>query len=77
MTTTLTPTPAMRPVSAGLPDQLPPRPGSLARYVRETGLLVGRGLRTIPRVPERLSDVTIQPVVFTVLFLYVFGSAIH
>ena len=45
--------------------------------MRETGLLVGRGLRTIPRVPSRLSDVTIQPVVFTLLFLYVFGSAIH
>ena len=28
-------------------------------------------------MPERLSDVTIQPVVFTLLFLYVFGSAIH
>jgi ABC-type polysaccharide/polyol phosphate export permease len=34
-------------------------------------------LRTIPRVPERLSDVTIQPIVFTLLFLYVLGSAIH
>jgi ABC-type multidrug transport system permease subunit len=31
----------------------------------------------IPRVPERLSDVTIQPVMFTLLFLYVFGSAIR
>jgi len=31
----------------------------------------------IPRVPERLSDVTVQPVMFTLLFLYVFGSAIH
>jgi hypothetical protein len=30
-----------------------------------------------PRVPERLLDVTIQPVVFILLFLYVFGSAIH
>jgi ABC transporter DrrB family efflux protein len=38
---------------------------------------VSRGLRTIPRVPTRLSDVTIQPIVFTLLFLYVFGSAIH
>src|SRR4051812_16719277 len=47
------------------------------QYVRETRLLVGRGLRTIPRVPERLLDVTLQPIVFTVLFLYVFGSAIH
>ncbi len=47
-----------------------------ARFVRDTSLLVVRGLRTISRVPTRLSDVTIQPVVFTLLFLYVFGSAI-
>jgi ABC-2 type transport system permease protein len=58
-------------------EQLPPRAGRSARYLRETGLLVGRGLRAIPRVPERLSDVTIQPIMFTLLFLYVFGSAIH
>ena len=58
-------------------ETLPPRPGRIVRYLRETGLLVGRGLRTIPRVPERLSDVTIQPIMFTLLFLYVFGSAIH
>ncbi len=56
---------------------LPPRPQRFVRYLRETSLLVGRGLRTIPRVPERLSDVTIQPIMFTLLFLYVFGSAIH
>jgi ABC-2 type transport system permease protein len=58
-------------------DSLPARPSRPARYLRETVLLVGRSLNTIPRVPERLSDVTIQPVVFTLLFLYVFGSAIH
>lgn len=56
---------------------LPSRPGRFPRFFRETALLVGRSLRTIPRVPERLSDVTIQPIVFTLLFLYVFGSAIH
>lgn len=56
---------------------LPVRPARLTRYLRETALLVGRGLRMIPRVPERLSDVTIQPIMFTLLFLYVFGSAIH
>src|SRR6202012_347908 len=56
---------------------LPPRPRRFVRYLRETALLVGRGLRMIPRVPERLSDVTIQPIMFTLLFLYVFGSAIH
>ena len=47
------------------------------RVVRDTLLLTARSLRSIPRVPERLLDVTIQPVVFILLFLYVFGSAIH
>ena len=44
---------------------------------RETFLLTGRSLRSIPRVPERLLDVTIQPIVFILLFLFVFGSAVH
>ena len=35
------------------------------------------GCERFPRVPTRLSDVTIQPIMFTLLFLYVFGSAIH
>jgi len=58
-----------------------PVPGSgvlaPARFVRDTALLTARSLRAIPRVPERLLDVTIQPIVFILLFLYVFGSAIH
>jgi ABC-2 type transport system permease protein len=62
---------------SGPREPLPTRPGRLTRFFRETALLVGRSLRAIPRVPERLSDVTIQPVIFTLLFLYVFGSAIH
>jgi ABC-2 type transport system permease protein len=51
--------------------------GSPLRFIRDTALLTGRSLRAIPRVPERLLDVTIQPIVFILLFLYVFGSAIH
>jgi ABC-2 type transport system permease protein len=47
------------------------------RFVHDTRLLTWRSLRAIPRVPERLLDVTIQPVIFILLFLYVFGSAIH
>jgi ABC transporter DrrB family efflux protein len=55
-----------------------PRPsGGRLSYVRDTLLLTGRSLRAIPRVPERLLDVTIQPIIFILLFLYVFGSAIH
>jgi ABC transporter DrrB family efflux protein len=60
------------PVAVASPDRASP----FSRYVRDTRLLIGRGLRTIPRVPERLADVTVQPILFTVLFLYVFGSAI-
>lgn len=71
---------AIPPTSGGLfgsdHEPLPPRPGGLGRVARETRLLVGRSLRTIRHVPERLSDVTIQPVIFTLLFVYVFGSAI-
>jgi ABC-2 type transport system permease protein len=63
--------------TVALTETLPARPNAGVRYLRETWLLVARGLRTIPRVPERLSDVTIQPIIFTLLFLYVFGSAIH
>jgi ABC-2 type transport system permease protein len=60
------------PAPTAAPRARPP----LAREVRETLLLAGRSLRTIPRVPERLLDVTLQPIIFIVLFLYVFGSAI-
>lgn len=63
--------------AAGPHEHLPARLPRPTRYLRETALLVGRSLDTIPRVPERLSDVTIQPIIFTLLFLYVFGSAIH
>jgi ABC-type polysaccharide/polyol phosphate export permease len=55
----------------------PTLPVRAAASARETILLAGRSLRTIPRVPERLLDVTLQPAIFIVLFLYVFGSAIH
>jgi ABC-2 type transport system permease protein len=48
-----------------------------ATYIKETLLLTGRSLRAIPRVPERLLDVTIQPIIFILLFLYVFGAAIN
>jgi ABC-2 type transport system permease protein len=49
----------------------------MTAYVRDTALLTGRSLRALPRVPERLLDVTVQPIIFIVLFLYVFGAAIH
>lgn len=47
-----------------------------ASYGRQVRTLVRRNLTHIKRQPEMLSDVTIQPVMFVLLFAYVFGSSI-
>jgi ABC-2 type transport system permease protein len=67
----------MTAIAARPAPSAPPSSGGPVRFLRNTALLTGRSLRAIPRVPERLLDVTIQPIVFILLFLYVFGSAIH
>jgi ABC-2 type transport system permease protein len=43
----------------------------------ESRLLAGRSLRQIPRVPERLANNTVTPVMFVLTFVYVFGPAIR
>ena len=45
--------------------------------VKNSWVLARRSVARIAREPEQLSDVTIQPVIFVLLFTYVFGSAIH
>jgi ABC-2 type transport system permease protein len=59
---------------------VPDPPSTLAERVRwavTDGLTIARrNLSHIRRVPERLMGVTVQPIVFVVLFGYVFGSAI-
>jgi ABC-2 type transport system permease protein len=48
------------------------------RWAIADGLTVTRrNLSHIRRVPEKLLDVTLQPVIFVLLFSYVFGSAIQ
>ena len=50
----------------------PPRPGRLA-----TALTFGwRGMLKVKHVPEQLLDVTVTPVMFLLLFTYLFGGAI-
>ncbi len=43
---------------------------------RQVGALVRRNLSHIKRQPEMLTDVTIQPVMFVLLFAFVFGGSI-
>jgi ABC-2 type transport system permease protein len=70
-TTTLTPTSAPR---------VTPRPGiggtGLGAIVRQSFTMAYRGLVKVRRTPEQLFDVTLMPIVFTVMFTYIFGGAI-
>ena len=68
MSTTTLPTPAP-PVAD---DGLAPRRG----LVHDIGVISRRGLVHLKRQPEALSDATIQPIMFVLLFAYVFGGAI-
>ncbi|MCW3492403.1 ABC transporter permease [Microbacterium sp. SSM24] len=49
---------------------------SLGQSVRNSLTMAGRGLIKIRRTPEQLIDVTVQPIIFTVMFAYIFGGAI-
>lgn len=45
--------------------------------LRQSLTMVWRNVKHIRRMPEMLADVTIQPVMFVVLFAYVFGGSIQ
>ena len=49
---------------------------SATQAVRDVAVLTRRNLVHMRREPLRLSDVTIQPVLFTLLFIYVLGAGI-
>ena len=49
---------------------------SLSQTLRNTFTMAYRGLVKIRRTPEQLVDVTVQPIIFTLMFAYLFGGAI-
>jgi oleandomycin transport system permease protein len=53
-----------------------PRVSALPAPVRQSLSLAWRTLLRIRRTPEQLLDVTLQPPIFIILFVYVFGGAI-
>jgi ABC transporter DrrB family efflux protein len=69
--TTLSPSAGALPPAAPARPQV--RPPSL---LVASGIVVRRNLIHIKRMPELLLDVTIQPVMFVLLFAYVFGGSI-
>ena len=52
------------------------RPPGAWRRVTDVASLTYRNLVHIAREPLQLSDVTIQPILFTALFVYVFGAGV-
>ncbi|WP_227423596.1 ABC transporter permease [Pengzhenrongella sicca] len=59
--------------SGGAATGAPPRPFPLLRH---SLTLAKRSLIKTARTPEALIDVTLQPVIFLVIFVYIFGGAI-
>jgi ABC-2 type transport system permease protein len=55
----------------------PTRSARLRYLVLDSLALAGRNLQHVRQIPEKLLDVTIQPVMFVLLFAYVFGGVIH
>ncbi len=43
---------------------------------QQTLLIAGRNLRRLPRAPEQIGGALAQPIIFTLLFAFVFGNAL-
>jgi ABC transporter DrrB family efflux protein len=67
-------------MTAATISQAPRRPvsrrGNLRWLISDVAVLAKRSLARIAREPETLMDVTIQPILFVLLFAFVFGGAI-
>jgi len=63
-------------VSAAYPVDLAPRGfDRLRAWLTDVWVMTRRNLIHVRREPMQLTDVTVQPVLFTLMFVYVFGSA--
>src|ERR1700757_777951 len=49
----------------------------MRRLVTDTLIIAERNLVRLPRAPDLLLAFTVQPIMFVLLFRYVFGGAIH
>ena len=70
----------MRPVTA--PTEVPgggaSRPGTgLVQALADTAAMAGRNVRRLTRAPDQIVFTLVSPIMFTLLFRYVFGGAIR
>ena len=74
--TTISPTrPANRAITPGVDREIKNHT-SVSQTISNSLTMAYRTLLKIKRTPEQLIDVTIQPIVFVVMFSYIFGGAI-
>src|SRR4051794_17588349 len=64
-----------RPIVPVADRQISTRP-SFSQVVRDSLTMAYRGLLKVRHTPEQLIDVTLQPILFTLMFSYLFGGAI-
>jgi ABC transporter DrrB family efflux protein len=62
---------------SAIPLETPIRGATAGDWLRDTWVFAGRNVQHIRRLPEKLLDVTVQPIMFVLLFAYVFGGAIQ
>jgi ABC-2 type transport system permease protein/oleandomycin transport system permease protein len=67
-------------ITSATPRAGAPQPVHHSRFywtIADALVVAKRNLQHIPRVPLQLLDVTVQPIIFVLLFRFVFGGAIH
>ena len=76
MTTTTISTAALDTTIAPGVDRVLKNRVSIGQTIENSLTMAARGLIKIRRTPEQLIDVTLQPILFTLMFAYLFGGAI-
>jgi ABC-2 type transport system permease protein len=56
--------------------KIPTQHTGIATTIRQSLIMAWRGLMKVRRTPEQFVDVTLQPILFTLMFTYIFGGAI-
>jgi ABC transporter DrrB family efflux protein len=49
----------------------------MRRFLSDTGVIAGRNIRTLMRTPQVVVFSSVQPIMFVLLFRFVFGGSIH
>jgi ABC-2 type transport system permease protein len=72
----MTATEVLHPTEGALEHVRRPASSSRLDWLQDTMVLLRRNLVHIRREPAQLSDVTVQPILFTLLFTQLFGAAV-